>query len=386
MALFDREYIATPDDRKGQIVYKHPDINIRKFTKAIVNADQTALFVNKGSVVGEMGPGQHSIDADELPFLGVLVDNVIARNMYRAELYFVTSRDFVDEPFGGRIDDVFDPQTKQVVSLRVFGEYAMRVTNPVSVVTKLVGTVDCSDNERITDWVDQMLMKTMKVEVTRQIVRNGWPIMGLSAFIPDIESAVVVATNVELQPYGLALTKMGNFDLNLADEDLARLKKFANDVAYTQLAGSYTDLARAEMMRGAGEGMAQGGAGAGAAMMGVGFGVAPQMAAAPAAAVPPPPVTPFPTMAGGAPTGSSACPSCSAPNPSGAKFCVSCGTGLTPATIACTACQAENPANAKFCSSCGSSLAAAAGHCTNCGMELIVGAKFCPDCGTPTPM
>ena len=41
-----------------------------------------------------------------------------------------------------------------------------------------------------------------------------------------------------LAPYGLTITKMGNFDLNLAPEDLDRLKKFANDVAYTQLAGN----------------------------------------------------------------------------------------------------------------------------------------------------
>ena len=386
MALFDREFIATPDDKKGQILYKHPDHNIRKFTKAIVNADQSALFVNKGIVIGQIGPGQHKIDADELPFLGVLIDNVVAHNMYRAELYFVSTREFVDEPFGGRIDDVFDPQTKQVVSLRVFGEYAMKVTDMASIVLKLVGTVDCSDNERITDWVDQMLMKTMKIEVTRQIVRNGWPIMGLSAFIPDIEKAVIEATNRELAPYGLGLTKMGNFDINLADEDLQRLKKFANDVAYTQLAGSYTDMARAEMMRGAGAGMAEGGAGAGAALLGVGFGTAAQVGAPNVATPPPPPAAAFPTMAGGAPAGgASACPSCQTANAPGAKFCASCGTSLAPPTLACPSCHAANAPGAKFCAECGTSLAPVAVHCTNCGAEMAAGVKFCADCGTVAP-
>lgn len=388
MALFDREFIATPDDKKGQILYKHPDQNIRKFTKAIVNADQSALFVNKGIVIGQIGPGQHKIDADELPFLGVLIDNVVAHNMYRAELYFVSTREFVDEPFGGRIDDVFDPQTKQVVSLRVFGEYAMKVTDMTSIVLKLVGTVDCSDNARITDWVDQMLMKTMKIEVTRQIVRNGWPIMGLSAFIPDIEKAVIEATNTELAPYGLGLTKMGNFDINLADEDLQRLKKFANDVAYTQLAGSYTDMARAEMMRGAGAGMAEGGAGAGAALLGVGFGTAAQVGAPNVAAPPPPPAAAFPTMAGGvpsAPSGGAACPSCQTANAPGAKFCASCGTSLAPPTASCPSCHAANAAGAKFCAECGTSIAPVALHCTNCGAEMAAGVKFCAECGTAAP-
>ena len=67
MALLGREFIAVPDDRKGQIVFKWPDITIRRFTRAIVNADEMALFVNTGQVVQTMGPGRHQIDANELP-------------------------------------------------------------------------------------------------------------------------------------------------------------------------------------------------------------------------------------------------------------------------------------------------------------------------------
>ena len=50
MALLGREFIAVPDDRKGQIVFKWPDITIRRFTRAIVNADEMAMFVNKAGL------------------------------------------------------------------------------------------------------------------------------------------------------------------------------------------------------------------------------------------------------------------------------------------------------------------------------------------------
>ena len=43
MALLGREFIAVPDDKKHQIVFKWPDHNIRKFTRAIVNADEMAM-------------------------------------------------------------------------------------------------------------------------------------------------------------------------------------------------------------------------------------------------------------------------------------------------------------------------------------------------------
>ena len=38
-----REFIAAPDSSKGQIVYKWPDHNIRKFTKAIVERNSCVL-------------------------------------------------------------------------------------------------------------------------------------------------------------------------------------------------------------------------------------------------------------------------------------------------------------------------------------------------------
>ena len=69
-----REFIAAPDTAKGQIVYKWPDQNIRKFTRAIVEPDAVAVFMSQGQVMGVLVPGQHTLDAKELPFLGMFVD------------------------------------------------------------------------------------------------------------------------------------------------------------------------------------------------------------------------------------------------------------------------------------------------------------------------
>ena len=54
MALLGREFIAVPDSHKNQLVYKWPDVSIRRYTRAIVAADELALFVNTGKVVQTM--------------------------------------------------------------------------------------------------------------------------------------------------------------------------------------------------------------------------------------------------------------------------------------------------------------------------------------------
>src|SRR5215472_11666863 len=311
MALFSREFIAVPDDRKGQIVFKWPDITIRKFTHAIVNADEVAFFINTGQVVQTMGPGRHQISADELPGLGALIDHATGGNAYRAELYFVGTREYTGFKFGGRVDNVEDPRSGLVVGLRVFGDYALRVIDPVRLITNLTSTVDVTDNSRISGWVSDQLLKVLRTNVTTQIVQNGWNILGLSMHSADIEQAVTMAANGQLEAYGLAVSRMGNFDINLPPEDEAELKKLAHDVRYSQLAGGFQQYAAGEMALGAGQGLAKGGGGTEGAFLAAGFGLGgqlaglgqqPQQAPPPAPAPAAPPASapaPAPTAAAG---------------------------------------------------------------------------------------
>ncbi|MGH3166295.1 MAG: SPFH domain-containing protein [Trebonia sp.] len=353
MALFGREFIAVPDARKGQIVFKWPDITIRRFTHAIVNADEMALFVNTGQVAATLGPGRHPIDADEIPGLGVLIDHLTGGNAYRAELYFVGTREYTGFRFGGRVDDVQDPRSGLVVTLRVFGDYALRVIDPVRLITNLTATVDVTDNERIASWVSEQLLKVLRTNVTTQIVSADWPILGLSAHSPEIEQAAVVSANGQLEAYGIALTRMGNFDINLSPEDAEQLKRLAKDTSYAQLAGGFGQYAAGEMALGAGQGMAKGGGGTEGAFLAAGLGLGGALgglggAAAPSAPTP----SPAPSPAAPAPAGPT-CTSCSTGNPAGAKFCMGCGQPLAPAVRHCTECGTELPSGARFCASCG---------------------------------
>ena len=366
MALLGREFIAVPDDRKGQIVYKWPDISIRRYTRAIVNADEMALFVNTGQVVQTLGPGRHQIDASELPGLGAIVDHISGGNAYRAELYFVGTREYTGFKFGGRIDDVQDPRSGLIVTLRVFGDYALRVMDPVRLITNLTATVDVADNERVASWVSDQLLKVLRTNVTTQITRNGWPILGLMAYSADIEQSAIETGNGQLAAYGIELSRMGNFDINLKPEDEQQLKQLAKDTSYSQLAGGFQNYAAGEMALGAGQGMAQGGGATEGAFLGAGFGLAAGLGAQQAAAQqqqaaqqaaqqatayqaqqrPAPP--PAPTVAAGP-----ACASCNAVNPAAAKFCMGCGQALAPAVQHCTECGTELPAGARFCAGCG---------------------------------
>jgi len=367
-----REFIAAPDNSKGQIVFKWPDHNIRKFARAIVEPDAVAVFMNQGQVMGVLPPGQHTLDADELPFLGMFVDWGTGGNAFKAEIYFVGAREYPHCRFGGRLDEVQDPQTGLIVTLRAFGEYALRVVDPTKLILNLVGTVDVTNNEAITGWVAQQLLKVTRTTVTTQLMSGAWPILGLSVYSPDIEVAAMPATNEQLADYGLAIARFGNLDVNLDDDDNARLKKLAGDTAYSRLAGGFLQAAQAEALQGAGEGMAQGGGAVTPMFLGAGLGMAGQMMQQPAQ--PPPAPPPGPGFAGRGqgfvqPAPAAPAPAASAP-----------AAPAPAATIECAECHSQVRAGAKFCDSCGTPMQK---HCTNCNADLTAAAKFCAECGTP---
>ena len=191
---------------------------------------------------------------------------------------------------------------------------------------------------------------------------GAWQILGLSMHSPEIEHGTLEEANGELADYGIAITRLGNLDINLDDDDNARLKKLAGDTAYSRLAGSFTagGPGRDDAGRWPGHGPGRRGGEPGVPrrrprawrqMMG-----APQQAPA----YPPPPA---PGFAGGgqgyappaAPAAQPAAGAAAAPPPPPAG------------TVQCSNCQSQVREGAKFCDSCGNPMAK---HCTNCNASL----------------
>jgi membrane protease subunit (stomatin/prohibitin family) len=337
VALFGNEvaglFIAAPDSAKNQLVWKWPQSSIRALSSVIVDADQVALFVSSGQVVGALGPGRHKLDAKEWPFLGAIVDAATNGNAFRAELFFASTKQFPNEKFGGKVDNVVDPRTGLVVSMTMFGEYALQVKDPAKLVLNLIGTGTVADDSQVQDWTDQQLLKSLRTFITGQISAGEWPVLGLSAHLPEMETTGLASVNSELEQYGVNVVKFGNLDVALSEEDEKQLKALSKDVAYSQLAGSFGAYAAGAALIGAGQGMAQGGAGAGAALIGAGFGVAggAGMAMAQDRSVPVGPHRPDTHPDGvpaGVPTGHVFCAQCGASTAVGAKFCAQCGSPL----------------------------------------------------------
>lgn len=341
--------IARPDAAKNQVVYKHPDPTIPMKAQLTVDADELALFFRDGKFVGQFGPGRHTLDSSNIPFLGQLVDKFTGGDVFLAEVYFVSVREMPDTKFGGPIGKVRDAQSGLLVQMMVHGTFSARVLDPVKLVVGLTGLQKQEGNAFMT-WFRQLTLKVIKDQIAELCVKKKWPLTDVvsGAYTGEIEAETLIALRPEIDGYGLEVVRFGDFHIAMGEEDERKLSAFYEKAGYVNMAGGlagYQQLAQAEMMMGAGEGMKHGGGGGGAldgAGLGLGFAMAQQM------------MNPQRTDA----------PVNTPPTGAGKVACGACGAQVNPG---------------KFCSECGKALATGPRFCTSCGKA--VAGKFCAECG-----
>ena len=280
--------IARPDNCKDFWVYKHPDQTIPMKAQLTVDSDEVALFFKDGKFVASLSAGRHTLDASNIPFLGQLIDKFTGGNVFICEVFFVTTREMPSIKFGTSIGDVQDPQTKLRIRLMVYGEFSARVIDPPKFVIGLVGQ-RATDNSTFLGWFKSQIQKVMKNDIAGLIVRQNWPLMKVTSggYTEDIEKDTLDKVRKDIEPYGVEIMRFGDFSVTMDPADKDRLDKLVDRMAYVDGMGSvnggmaaYQQLAQAEMMMGAADGMKQGGGstaleGAG---IGMGFAMAGQMA------------------------------------------------------------------------------------------------------------
>ena len=356
MGLFDslkneaqRNFIARSDAAKNDIIYAYPERNVRMMTQLTVGADEVAVFVKDGQVQGRLGPGRHTLETQNIPFLGRLVEGATGGNLFISEIYFVSMREFPGVKFGGPIGDVRDPDTGLGIGTMVYGDFSVRVTEPEKLILGLVG-LRRTTNDEFLSWFKSQMMKVVRDRIAELLVKKKWALLDVTsgAYTEEIEQDVIAGFKPHVDGYGLTVVRMGNFTVSIKDDDEATLKRLTKDTAYSKLAGGFQAYAQGQAMLGAAEGMSKGGEGGGAALqgagLGIGFGMAQQA---------------FQQRPGGAPA-----PMPVAAAPAGGITCANCGT----------------VGSGKFCANCGQPLAASR-KCAECGTDLAPGAKFCGNCG-----
>jgi membrane protease subunit (stomatin/prohibitin family) len=268
--------------------FDRPNNEIKNGAQLIVRPGQVAVFVDQGTVADVFVPGRHELTTENLPVLSRLrgwKHGFVSP--FKAEVVFVSTRQFVSNKWGTKQPVMTRDPELGPVRLRVFGTYAVHVSDAESFVRELVGANSSYTIGQISDQLRDLVV----ARVSELLGQNAIPVLKLAASYKELGDLAVQRLAPELAKLGVELTKVVVESIALPDEVAATLDQRTRIGLIGGDMGAYAQLLTADAVRDAARNQGTGGAGA---AIGVGLGIAQQLAGAAAqsarggAASPPP--------------------------------------------------------------------------------------------------
>lgn len=340
------DVIEALDNTGEEMVRRVPPAGSGEFklgAQVIVRESQVGVFFRDGKCYDAFGPGRHTLSTLNLPLLTERVtDRVFGESPFRAEVYFVNQKVFLNVKWGTRDPIAYRDKELALVRLRAHGQMAVRVSDPVLFVNKVVGTQGVYTTKDVVGFLKSLVVSSL-AEGVAEVLDS---IFDLPTRYAELGTAAKVRVFDQFASYGTELVDFVIESITPPEEVQTRIDERSGMAAIGDL-DSYLRYKSAMAIEDAASNPSGAGGDVGAAA-GLGLGLAVMRQAQTA------------TQVLGATTGSPgaaasiSCPSCGHSTPQGAKFCPECGTTLI------------------------------ANLCVNCKQPLTQGAKFCAHCGTPT--
>ena len=277
MGFFDRltaqfiEIIEWVDDTRETMVYRFPVYakEIKNGAKLVVREGQAAVFIREGKLTDVMQPGTYTLDTKNLPVLSTLLGWKYGfESPFKAEVYFVSTRAFIDLKWGTQNPIMMRDQDFGVVRLRAFGSYAIKVSDPGLFLKDIVGTDGLFETAEISNYLRDMLVQAF----TEALGTSKVPALDLAANYKELGAHLTKDIAEDFASHGLTLTRFLISNISVPPEVEAALDKRSemgalgdlNKYTQFQMANAIPDAAKqpgsmAGMGMGLGAGMAMGG-------------------------------------------------------------------------------------------------------------------------------
>ena len=392
---------------------KHGSDNVISNGSVIAVADgQCMIIVENGQVVDICAePGEFTYDMSTEPslFSGSLSETIPAvfqnigkRFTFGGEaptdqrVYYFNTKELVGNKYGTPSPIPFRVVDANIgldidISIRCFGEYSYRVTNPILFYTNVCGNVgEAYTRDKLDGQIKSELLTALQPAFAR-ISELGIRYSALPGHTRELADALNEELSAQWRDLrGIEIVSMGVSSVKASEEDEAMIKELQRNAALSnpKLAAGHMVGAQAQAMQDAaknaggaavgfmGMNMAQGAGGINTSDL---FNMAAQQQqAAPA----PQPVA----QAAAAAIGWDC--SCGHKGNTG-NFCAECGAKKpAPAAASGWTCSCGAVNKGKFCPECGAKKPAGVPQykCDKCGWEPkdpTKPPKFCPECGDP---
>lgn len=246
--------IEWEDQQADILLYKFPvpTSEIKDNSKLIVSPGQGCILVYEGKVTGVLNEeGIYSLATDNIPFLTTLSKYMqLFESEHKAHIYFYRKADVLNQAWGTATPVKYmDAEYKLPVELGMYGNYSMRITNPLSLFTEVIGSRD----RYTVDDSKSLLMSRLPQAIITLLAELKLSYIDIDAKLDSISKSLREKLNAEFVTLGLELKDFKIQGTTFDKSTQERIGKIADITAESRAASeggmSYLELEKLRALR-----------------------------------------------------------------------------------------------------------------------------------------
>ena len=198
------QIVEYTDEMRDEIVHRIPEGGSGEFrlgTQLVVRDYQRAVFFRDGQALDVFGPGRHTLTTANIPMLDNFLGGIFGSTPFRAEVYFVSMREFPNMKWGTQQQIAFRDTELGMIRLRAYGTYTMQVNDPLLLVNKMVGGRGAYTTDAIQDQLSQIIVQSI-FDLLGETLKS---ILDLAAMYNEIAAGVKARVKDAFNSFGLDL-------------------------------------------------------------------------------------------------------------------------------------------------------------------------------------
>lgn len=166
------------DDSRSTLAWRFPryENEIKNGAELIVREGQRAVFVYRGQLADQFGPGHYELVTENLPVLSTLQGwSHGFRSPFRSEVYFINTRPVTDLRWGTPSPVTVRDPDFTMVQVRANGLCVLRIADPEIFLREVIGT----DSSVSTEEISELLRRVISQAFSDMVLESGLGVIDL---------------------------------------------------------------------------------------------------------------------------------------------------------------------------------------------------------------
>jgi membrane protease subunit (stomatin/prohibitin family) len=204
-----------------ELVHRFESDGLRLGSQLVVYPGQTAFFVKGGKICDEFASGTYTIDSENIPLLGKIVNIPFnGETPFKAEVWFVNNISLLDNKWGTMTPiQVEDPKYDVIVPVRAYGQYGMHVENARLFLEKLVGNMSSFETSRIVDYFKGVVLSKLTNIVFDALKKSNESVLTISSQVENLSEYAQTRLCEVFANYGIGLELFSIIAISVKEDD-----------------------------------------------------------------------------------------------------------------------------------------------------------------------